>query len=117
MRGAYLEPRKTVERSPEAGVYQALHEAGIEPDWIIGTSIRAINAALERDDFSSNRQPALASSWSMIFFRKPVSTFRDHALIAGNSGPDRLARLEKFWRRGRISAEPHFPWENRCRSI
>ena len=22
-----------------AGVYQALHEAGIEPDWIIGTSI------------------------------------------------------------------------------
>ena len=23
----------------QAGVYQALHEAGIEPDWIIGTSI------------------------------------------------------------------------------
>ena len=29
----------------QAGVYQALHEAGIEPDWIIGTSIGAINAA------------------------------------------------------------------------
>src|SRR5215471_16541641 len=26
----------------QAGVYQALHEAGIEPDWIIGTSIGAI---------------------------------------------------------------------------
>ena len=25
--------------SYQAGVYQALHEAGIEPDWIIGTSI------------------------------------------------------------------------------
>jgi hypothetical protein len=36
--------------------------------------------ALARDDFSSNRHPALTSSWSMIFFRKPVSTFRDHAL-------------------------------------
>ena len=24
--------------SYQAGVYQALHEAGIEPDWIIGTS-------------------------------------------------------------------------------
>ena len=30
----------------QAGVYQALHEAGIEPDWIIGTSIGAINASL-----------------------------------------------------------------------
>jgi Patatin-like phospholipase len=30
----------------QAGVYQALHEANIEPDWIIGTSIGAINAAL-----------------------------------------------------------------------
>src|SRR5262249_45058663 len=32
---------------------------------------------LERDDFSSNRHPALAFWWSMIFFRKPVPTFRD----------------------------------------
>ncbi len=30
----------------QGGVYQALHEAGVEPDWIIGTSIGAINAAL-----------------------------------------------------------------------
>ena len=32
--------------SYQAGVYQALHEAGIEPDWTIGTSIGAINASL-----------------------------------------------------------------------
>jgi hypothetical protein len=37
---------------------------------------------LERDDFSSNCHHALTYSWSMIFFRKPVSTFRDHALAA-----------------------------------
>jgi len=30
----------------QAGVYEALHEAGIEPDWIIGTSIGAINAGI-----------------------------------------------------------------------
>ena len=30
----------------QVGVYQALHEAGVEPDWIIGTSIGAINASL-----------------------------------------------------------------------
>ena len=35
---------------------------------------------LERDDFSSRRHRALAYCWSMIFFRKPVSIFRGHAL-------------------------------------
>jgi len=25
----------------QAGAYQALHEAGVEPDWVIGTSIGA----------------------------------------------------------------------------
>ena len=28
----------------QSGVYQALHEAGIEPDWVIGTSIGALIA-------------------------------------------------------------------------
>ena len=32
----------------QVGVYQALHEAGIEPDWVIGTSIGAINARADR---------------------------------------------------------------------
>ena len=30
----------------QAGVYQALQETGIEPDWVIGTSIGAVNASL-----------------------------------------------------------------------
>jgi predicted acylesterase/phospholipase RssA len=30
----------------QAGVYQALHECGIEPDWVSGVSIGAINAAI-----------------------------------------------------------------------
>jgi NTE family protein len=30
----------------QLGVYQALCESGIEPDWVIGTSIGAINASL-----------------------------------------------------------------------
>src|SRR5258708_18361484 len=37
-------------------------------------------SGLERDDFSSNRHPALAYCRSMIFSEKPVPTFRDHAL-------------------------------------
>ena len=30
----------------QIGVYEALHEAGIEPDWVVGTSIGAINASI-----------------------------------------------------------------------
>jgi NTE family protein len=67
----------------QVGVYQALHEAGLEPDWVIGTSIGAINAAL----------------------------------IAGNRQNERLARLDEFWDRIRLSPtlEPSFsfwsaPW-------
>jgi len=36
--------------------------------------------ALEQDDFSANRHPALSFCLSMIFFGKPVPTFPDHAL-------------------------------------
>src|SRR5260221_12761047 len=39
----------------QAGVYQALHESGIEPDWIIGTSIGAINASLVAANEPGNR--------------------------------------------------------------
>ena len=45
--------------SYQAGVYQALHEAGIEPDWIIGTSIGAINAGLIAGNTPDNRLPRL----------------------------------------------------------
>jgi NTE family protein len=59
----------------QVGVYQALHEAGVEPDWIIGTSIGAINASI----------------------------------IAGNEPPDRLTKLDEFWKRMRPNAWPFVP--------
>src|SRR5262245_45964347 len=40
----------------------------------------ARHAPLKRDDFSSNRHPALAYCWSVIFSEKPVPTFPGHAL-------------------------------------
>ena len=45
------------------GVYQALHEAGIEPDWIIGTSIGAINASLIAGNEPENRLERLEEFW------------------------------------------------------
>jgi hypothetical protein len=34
-----------------------------------------LNASLERDDFSSNRHPALSYSWSMIFSENRYPVF------------------------------------------
>jgi NTE family protein len=50
----------------QAGVYQALHEAGIEPSWIIGTSIGAFNAALIAGNEVDNRVPALREFWRRL---------------------------------------------------
>jgi len=47
----------------QAGVYEALHEAGIEPDWIIGASIGAINASLIAGNEARNRVPRLEKFW------------------------------------------------------
>jgi NTE family protein len=50
----------------QAGVYQALHEAGIEPDWVIGTSIGAINAALIVGNPPERRMERLAAFWDRV---------------------------------------------------
>jgi NTE family protein len=52
--------------SYQAGVYQALQEAGIEPDWIVGTSIGAINASLIAGNAPQNRLPRLIEFWTGV---------------------------------------------------
>jgi len=58
----------------QAGVYQALHEAGIEPDWIIGTSIGAINAGLIAGNAPQDRLPRLQEFWKRME-QRPVPSF------------------------------------------
>ena len=50
----------------QVGVYEALHEAGIEPDWVIGTSIGAINAALIAGNRPENRVARLTEFWQHV---------------------------------------------------
>jgi NTE family protein len=50
----------------QAGVYQALHEEGIEPDWIIGTSIGAINASLIAGNEPQQRVGRLEEFWCRV---------------------------------------------------
>ena len=57
----------------QAGVYQALHEAGIEPDWVIGTSIGAINAALIAGNPRELRLARLQQFWEQVELAWPPS--------------------------------------------
>ena len=50
----------------QVGVYEALHEAGVEPDWVIGTSIGAINAALIAGNAPEQRLERLRTFWSRV---------------------------------------------------
>ncbi|MEP6876882.1 MAG: patatin-like phospholipase family protein, partial [Burkholderiales bacterium] len=50
----------------QVGVYEALHDAGIEPDWVIGTSIGAINAALIAGNARDERIDRLNAFWSHV---------------------------------------------------
>ncbi|MHB1668623.1 patatin-like phospholipase family protein [Thiomonas sp.] len=50
----------------QACVYQALSEAGIEPDWVIGTSIGAVNGALMAGNPLAERVQRLRAFWRAV---------------------------------------------------
>jgi len=50
----------------QAGVYEAMHEAGAEPDWVIGTSIGAINAAIIVGNAPGDRLARLREFWDLV---------------------------------------------------
>jgi NTE family protein len=54
----------------QAGVYQALHEAGMEPDWVCGVSIGAINSAIIAGNPPEQRLEKLRTFWDRITARK-----------------------------------------------
>ena len=54
----------------QVGVYEALHEAGIEPDWVSGVSIGAINSALIAGNPPERRLERLTTFWDRITERK-----------------------------------------------
>src|SRR5215470_13349412 len=54
----------------QAGVYQALHDANIEPDWVCGVSIGAINSAIIAGNRPDHRLDKLRTFWDRITSRK-----------------------------------------------
>ena len=52
--------------SYQAGVYQALAEAGLHPDWVAGISIGAINSALIAGNPPERRVERLRAFWETV---------------------------------------------------
>ncbi|WP_288108328.1 patatin-like phospholipase family protein [Limnobacter sp.] len=50
----------------QAGAYCALHDEGIEPDWVAGISIGAINSAIIAGNAPSERAPQLRKFWNLV---------------------------------------------------
>jgi NTE family protein len=60
----------------QAGVYEALHEARIEPDWVIGTSIGAINGALIAGNEPGQRLERLHEFWDRVEQTTPAASWQ-----------------------------------------
>ena len=72
----------------QVGVYEALDEAGIAPQWVIGTSIGAINAALIAGSKPGERIEKMCEFWSRVQ--------NDHLVPQGL--PTWMATAARNWR-------------------
>src|SRR5262245_36338436 len=68
----------------QAGVYQALMEGGIEPDWVIGTSIGAINGSMIAGNAPDKRVSRLKEFWDGVAQHHSFDGFWPAALF-GNA--------------------------------
>lgn len=95
----------------QAGVYQAFHEAGLEPDWVIGTSIGAINASIITGNAPDARMTKLREFWKRVehanFLHTPFfpffgAAFRNSLTIASG--------IQSFFRPNLAAfVSPHTP--------
>jgi NTE family protein len=79
--------------SYQAGVYEGLHEAGIQPNWFAGISIGAINAAILAGNAPEERLPRLNEFWDTICRSAllPGLVGEEHVAAIAGDGPTRAA--------------------------
>lgn len=76
--------------SYQAGVYQALQETGLEPDWLIGTAIGAVNAALIAGNPPERRVTRLREFWTRVGY-VPLAMFGGLEPLIGGLAANSLA--------------------------
>ena len=72
----------------QAGIYQALDEHDLTPDWVVGTSIGAINAALIVGNPRAQRLHRLREFWDRVAHTDSVDM---------TQVPDEARRLNTIW--------------------
>lgn len=101
----------------QAGVYEALAEAEIHPNWIASMSIGAINAAIIAGNPPNSRVDRLREFWMQVTADPPWSRMRNACLGLGRGDASRqlLNHLSAGFAmaggaRGFFTARPVLPW-------
>jgi len=79
--------------SYQAGVYEGLHEAGIQPNWYAGISIGSINAAIMAGNAPEQRVPRLKEFWETVCRSAflPDASLEERLTAIAGTGPTRAA--------------------------
>jgi NTE family protein len=84
--------------SYQAGVFEGLHEAGVEPNWVAGISIGALNAAIIAGNPRERRVEQLRAFWETIC-RPPLLPASPLSAAGGLFEPW-LRAMEAAWQQG-----------------
>jgi NTE family protein len=101
----------------QAGVYEALAESGIRPNWIAGISIGAINAAIIAGNPPDSRVDRLREFWTQVTDDGFWGCF-GNSRFGGAKGEDARKLLNRMsaglaltkGARGFFAARPTWPW-------
>src|SRR6266436_8366108 len=100
----------------QAGVYEALAEAGIHPDWIASISIGAINAAIIAGNPPNSRVDRLREFWMQVTADRPWSVGNAYiGLARGDASRQLLNHMSAGFAMasgvgGFFAARPMLPW-------
>jgi NTE family protein len=101
----------------QAGVYEALSEAGIQPDWIAGISIGAINAAIIAGNPPNSRVDRLREFWTRVTADGPWPYLGDAnlGLARGEAARNLFSQMSATmalatWASGFFATRPVTPW-------
>jgi NTE family protein len=101
----------------QAGVYEALAESGIHPDWIAGISIGAVNAAIIAGNPQNSRVERLREFWMQVTADGlwPVLGDASTGIGGGETLRNVLSRMSAGFvltrgARGFFTARPVTPW-------
>ena len=75
----------------QAGAYEALHEAGLEPDWVAGVSIGGINGAIIAGNPPKRRLEQLRAFWYTVTAR-PIPL-----MLGDGDSPRRIRNALSAW--------------------